>query len=198
MLPLLLVAALLSGTPAKKPAKHPKATAAKTADLHEGLEMVVPERMLEDLLQAALPVTRTVTRDVALLGFSQSVELKVTLKNPKVKVTPAAIYVALDFDVSGPGGIATSGQATPRFELTVLDGKDLVEGKLTGATLGASGVELPVTDLVEPIHFPAGASGPIDAAGVTVQCEGAARKIVLEKGQVRITGGWHFARAPKP
>src|SRR4051812_12553690 len=69
-------------------------------------ETVIPERALEDFLAAAMPLRKLVTQDLEVLGFSQKVNLDVTLSHPHVRVTPAGIGVTLDFHVEGPGGLA--------------------------------------------------------------------------------------------
>lgn len=162
------------------------------------LEIVIPERMLEDFLVAAAPFDQTLTREVAVLGFTRSVKLDLTLTNPKVKVTPAGVVVTMDYLLRGPGGVTSKGVATPKLDLKAVEGKSLLEGRLSGAKLSATGgIELPVEELLEPIQFPAGATGPIPVGNSVVEAQAHAREVLLEKGKVRVKGAWSFTKPGK-
>ncbi len=196
----LLVAALLTATPpSTKPTPKKEATpAAAPAPVVPPFEVLIPEKMLEDFLWAAMPLKRTVDQEVGLLGFSQRVNLDVTLSRPRVRVTPSGIKVTLDFHVEGPGGLTADGVTTPRFELSVLEAQHLLEGKVTGATISETGLELPLDAVVPPVRFPAGAMGPVQVGDATVQAEAWAREVVLEEGQARVKGTWVFKKAEPP
>lgn len=160
------------------------------------VELVVPERMIEDFLSAASPYKRTLTQDVNVLGFSKKVQLNLRLTDPKVKVTPEAVFVTLTYDLKGPGGITSRGRATPRMVLRVVEGKGLIEGRLTDAKLSAAGgIDIPVDDLIEPVRFPAETSGPLAVGDTKLQAAFRASDVELEKGQVRIKGLWTFKPA---
>lgn len=200
MLTALLTAAVLAATPAKAPArKEPGAAAAAQAPAPSvpPFEVLIPQKMLEDFLWAAMPVKRSVTEDVEVLGMASKVNLEVTLSRPRVHVTPAGIGVTLDFHVDGPAGLSADGVTTPKFELTVLEGQHLLEGKMTGATISETGLELPLGDVVPPVRFPAGAMGPVQVGDVTVLAEAWAKEVSLEDGQVRVKGTWTFKK-PEP
>lgn len=174
---------------------HASATRAHARAADPELEIVIPERMLEEFLVAAAPFERTITRDVGVLGLTRTVSLDLTLTKPKVKVTPAGIQVTLDYWIRGPGGISSKGQATPTLQLRAVDGKGLLEGKLTGARLSAAGgIELQMDDLLEPIQFPVAVMGPIPVGDSVIDAQTVARDVILEDGKVRVKGAWEFKK----
>lgn len=181
MLSSLLLAAVVAASPAA-PSAPP-------------MELVIPEQMLQDLLQAAAPYHRTVKEKMELLGFSQTVTLELTLTHPKVKVTPQGVLVTLDYDLVGPGGVTSKGQATPKLELRAVPEKNEIEGRFTGGKLSATGdLQITIDDLLDPVHLPAGTTGPLELGDTQVIATGRAREVVLEPGQVRVRGEWKFEK----
>lgn len=196
MLSTLVVLLTLAADPGAEPSEAQ--TAAATADAARGpaVELLIPEQMIEDFLTAAVPYKTTVIQNVNVFGFAKKVQLNLRLTDPKVKVTPDAVFVTFAYDLKGPGGITSRGKATPRMDLRVIEGKGQLEGRLTGAKLAATGgLDIPVDDLIEPIRFPAVASGPLSMGDTKLQAEVNATGVELEKGQVRVKGRWTFAPA---
>lgn len=201
----LLVLVLLAATPdagaPAEPAPPSEAAAAPApaeAPAAPELELVLPERMLEEFLVAAAPFDRVIHHEASVLGMSRRVRLDLRLMRPRVKVTPAGIRVTFDYDLRGPAGLSARGQVTPRLQLRALPEKGVLEGRLTDARLSASAVEIPVEDLMDPVLLPVLAHGPLDVGPSRVQAEVAAREVVLEEGRVRVLGRWSFSRAPPP
>jgi hypothetical protein len=192
----LLLLVLLATSPVPPPAPDeapPKDTATPP---EPELEWVIPQQMLEALLVAAAPFDRVIHQDVSMLGMSRKVRLDLRLTRPRVQVTPAGIRVTFDYDLRGPAGLSSRGQATPRLELRALEGRGLLEGRLTGAKLAATGVEIPMEDLMDPVRIPASLEGPLELGTSRVLAALHAREVVLEEGRVRVRGGWSFQRAP--
>ncbi len=178
----LLLALLLAGTPESAPAPAP--------------ELVLPEGMLQSLLEAAAPFNHVMDEEVSVLGISRKVRLDLRLTRPRVAVAPDGVRVTFDYDLRGPAGMSQRGQLTPKLELRPLEGRGVIEGRLTGARLSATGMEIPLDDLFDPVHLPALAEGPLDVGGTSVQAAVEAKEIVLEPGQIRVKGAWRFAKAP--
>lgn len=190
MIPALLVSVLLAADPVAAAPESPASEAPPE------LELVIPAKMLESLLEAAAPFERKITQQVVLMGFSQKVNVDLRLTSPRVEVTPKGVRVTFDYVLKGPGGITSRGRATPKMELRPIPDKGIIEGRLTGAKLSATGgIEVPVEDLLEPVQIPASASGPLVLGDKKIQAEGRAREVVLEDGLIRVRGTWDFKRA---
>ncbi|MBX5483952.1 MAG: hypothetical protein IRZ16_19180 [Myxococcaceae bacterium] len=193
--PILVLAALAAGPSPRdrKPAPAATRSAAAETPRPSSLELVIPEKMIEDFLLAASPYERTITTEIALLGLTQRVQVNLIFRNPRVKVTPKGVLVTMDYEAHGPGGLSSRGTATPRLELRALPDQDVLEGRLTGAKLSGTGdLEIGIDELIEPVRIPAGISGPIDLDGKQVIAQGHAREVVLEDGVVRVKGDWSF------
>lgn len=154
-----------------------------------GFEMILPEKMIEDLLSAAAPFDREVKKNAGFLG---DVRFNVRLKNPRVKVTPSGIHVTLDYYVSSASGLGTSGTARPRLELKPDENSGDLIARLVDATISSTGITLPLEQAVEPIRLPASATGPLQLNGRTIEASGRAERVVLENGRVRVIGSWSF------
>lgn len=189
MIATLLVLSTLAAEPSV-PAESEPAVEAKAAPQ---LELLIPQQMIEDFLAAAMPYERTVNQQVGAFGIMQTVKVHLRFTHPRVSVTPKGVVVTMDYVLKGPGGVTSRGRATPRMELRALNDQNLIEGKLTGARLSATGgINIPMDDLMEPVRFPAGADGPLDVGGKKVIAQGRAREVVLEDGVVRVRGDWEF------
>lgn len=159
-----------------------------------GFEMVLPEKMIEDLLSAAAPFDRDIKRNAGFLG---DVRFSVRLKNPRVRVMPNGIFVTLDYSIGSASGIGTSGTARPRLELKPDGDSGDLMAKLVDATLSGTGVSVPLDQVVDPIKLPASAAGPLQLGGRNIDASGRAERVVLEDGRVRVIGSWKFRPASK-
>ncbi len=197
----LLVLALLASSsdapmplPATAQASAP-VEARETARPAE-LELIIPERLIEELLTAAAPFDRVIHQEVAAFGLTQRVRLDLRLMRPRVKVAKEGVRVTFDYDLRGPAGLSARGEVTPLLQLRALPGRGVLEGRLTGAKISATALEVPLDDLVDPVLIPAMAEGPMEVGPQTVHAELSAREVVLEEGRVRVLGAWLFRKAP--
>lgn len=173
-------------------------TAGKSTEANRPrLELVIPEQMLEDFLEAAAPIRRTATQKLEVLGMTQSLEFNLTLTHPRVKVKPKGVFVTMDYDLRGSGGFASNGRATSRLDLRVVPDKNVIEGRLLDTQLSGTDLTIGLDELLEPILIPAGASGPLELGDNQVIATGRTREIVLEQGLVRIRGDWEFKKPSK-
>lgn len=161
-------------------------------------ELVIPEKMLQDLLEAAAPFDRDIKRSVQVMGFSQDVTVSVRLSKPKVAISPSGVRVTMNYALaSGSGLIGTSGVITPRLELKP-DAKtgDLV-ARMVDASMSSTGVSVPLEDVVDPIHIPASTNGPLDVGGRNVDASAKITRVALDDKTIHVFGSWTFKPVAK-
>lgn len=156
-------------------------------------EAVLPQQMLQDLLEAAAPFDRDVKRTVSVLGFNQDMTVSIRLNHPKVAISPSGVRVTMDYALSSAsGGLGTSGTIAPRLELKPDEKTGDLVAKMVDATLPSSGAAVSLQDVVDPIHIPATTSGPLEIGSRMVDASTKISRVKLEDGQVRVFGTWLF------
>lgn len=155
------------------------------------MEFVVTEKLLTDFLVAASPIERPVSPSATGLNGA---DLRVTLSNPKVHISNAAIKVTMDFRLRDSSGtMDISGVASPDLNLVPIPAKKIIEARFSHMVVSLpGGISLPLEGIVDPIRLPGVWSTEVSFGERTLLCDAVATDVVTEMGQVRLRGRAQF------
>lgn len=158
------------------------------------MELVLTDELLTAVLKAATP------RDVPLeqdLGLGGAMKLTVTLSNPSVHVTNAAIKVKVDVRLrDGSGMIDVAGVASPDLRIVPVPEKGILEARFVRLNVTLpGGVAVPLDARLDPISLPGTWQTEITFGDRVVIAEARASEVVPEVGRARVRGTVTFKPA---
>jgi hypothetical protein len=160
------------------------------------MELVLSDELLTAVLRAATPREVPLDQD---LGLGGAVKLTVTLSNPSVHVTNAAVKVKVDVRLrDGSGMIDVTGVANPDLRIVPVPEKGLLEARFVRLNVTLpGGVAVPLDAKLDPIALPGVWQTEVSFGDRVVVAEARAVEVVPEVGRARVRGTVTFKPAAK-
>lgn len=195
LVPALLAAAAAGGGGGKPAKSAAKAAPAPTPIAPSGaIEAALSDAAIEALLKAAAPFDETMEQEVGALGFTKTVQVKVHLTNPRVKVSADGVHVTVDYHLQDDSGVVdTVGTATPLLVITPVPAKEMLEATFARSGIELLGVEVPLETLVDPIEIPAAVAEDVDLGDRKLATHARVTEVVPQDGRVLLKGTVSFS-----
>ncbi len=151
------------------------------------VELVLTDEALTTLLRAGTPYETTIEQD---LGLGGAARLAVTLTNPSVHVTNAAVKAKVDVRVRDASGLVdVSGVATPDLQIVAVPAKGVLEARFVRLSVTLpGGIALPIDASLPPILLPGVWRTDVTFGDRVMTAEARAVDVVPEIGRARVRG----------
>jgi hypothetical protein len=160
----------------------------------QDFEIVLSEGLLAGLLTAASPIEY-----VYQPNTGPTVQLTVTLSDPQVRVSNAAIKVTMNYHARDASGlIDTRGVAKPDLIIVPNPSRGVFEARFVRLIVSLpGGIEVPAEGALKPIDIPALLTESVSLGARTVVASGKGESVQLETGKVHLRGTMTFKTAGK-